>query len=87
MCSIIQMTIYTAESLFLSLCINSLDRDSFNILSIVALLYQTYIDYEIINLAYNTSKNILYNRQFVNRKMGKWDGKFSLLEILRSLGH
>ena len=87
MCSIIQMTIYTAESLFLSLCINSLDRDSFNILSIVTLLYQTYIDDEIINLAYNTSKNILYNRQFVNRKMGKWDGKFSLLEILRSLGH
>ena len=87
MCSIIQMTIYTAESLFLSLCINSLDRDSFNILSIVTLLYQTYIDYEIINLAYNTSKNILYNRQFVNRKMGKWDGKFSILEILRSLGH
>ena len=87
MCSIIQMTIYTAESLFLSLCIKSLDRDSFNILSIVTLLYQTYIDYEIINLAYNTSKNILYNRQFVNRKMGKWDGKFSLLEILRSLGH
>ena len=81
------MTIYTAESLFLSLCINSLDRDSFNILSIVTLLYQTYIDYEIINLAYNTSKNILYNRQFVNRKMGKWDSKFSLLEILRSLGH
>ena len=87
MCSIIQMTIYTADSLFLSLCIKSLDRDSLNILSIVTLLYQTYIDYEIINLAYNTSKNILYNRQFVNRKMGKWDGKFSLLEILRSLGH
>ena len=87
MCSIIQMTIYTAESLFISLCIKSLDRDSFNILGIVTLLYQMYIDYEIFNLAYNTSKNILYNRQFVNRKMGKWDGKFSLLEILRSLGH
>ena len=75
------------RTLFVSLCLKSNDRYSFNILRIITLFYHLYIEYEIYNLAYNTRKIILYVSLFIDGAMGKSGGVVTFLGFLRAVGH
>ena len=73
------------RTLFISLCLNSPDIYSFNILIIITLFYNMCIEYEIYNFAYNNF--FLYDSLFIYGTMGEWDDIVTLLEIRRNLGH
>ena len=75
------------RKLFIPLCLNSPDRHSFNLLRIITLLYNIYIEYEIYNLSYNTGEDILYGGLFVYGTMCRWDHAVKLLEIRSNMGH
>ena len=50
---------------------NSSDRYHFNILIIIAIIYQIYIDSELCNVAYKKIKVVSIKLNF-NQTIGKW---------------
>ena len=74
------------RSLLITLCLESPVRYYFNLLRIIRMLYNMYIEYEKYYLAYNTQK-ILYGSLFMDGKMGKWYDVVRLSEDLGDLGH
>ena len=72
---------------FIPLCINSPDRYYFNLLRIITLLYNIYIEYAIYNLSCNTGEDILYGGLFVDGTMCRWDHAVKLSEICSNMGH
>ena len=72
---------------FIPLCIESHDRYYFNILRIITIFYHLYIEYEIYNLAYNKNKGFLNDIRFIKVTMGKRDGYYTFLKIIRRRGN
>ena len=74
------------RSILIPLCLESPVRYYFNLLRIIIMLYNMYIEYEKYYSAYNTQK-ILYGSLFMDGKMGKWYDVVRLSEDLGDLGH
>ena len=75
------------RKILIPLCIKSHDRYYFNILRIITIFYHLYIEHEIYNLAYNKNKGFLNDILFIKVTMGKRDGYYTLLKIIRRRGN
>ena len=60
------------RTLFMTLCLKSHNRYCFNILIIIALLYQFHIDYEIYHMTYNKIRNCLNENLSIEIPISKW---------------
>ena len=59
------------RTLFINLCLKSHNRYCFNILIIIALLYQFHIDYEIYHMTYNKIRNHLTEDIYIEGTISK----------------
>ena len=46
-----------------------------------------YIDYELYNLAKNKNTGFVYEHQFINATMGKWEDHYTFIKIFRNRGN
>ena len=83
----ISKKILTDDNFFIPLCKNSIDRYYLNILRIITLTCQIYIEYEWYNLEHNKQLGIIFEHQFINSTMGKWDDQYIFIKIFINRGN
>ena len=75
------------RTLFVNFFLESHGRYYFNILRMITILYNLYIDYEIYHMAYNKKINRLNENLFLEETMSKWDVYITFSGILSNIGH
>ena len=70
------------RTLFVPLCLESHNRYCFNILRMITLLYNFYIENEIYHMAYNKIIYCLNENLFIEVTMSKWGEYITFWEIL-----
>ena len=71
------------RKLFINLCIESHDWYYFNILRMITLCYNFFVEHEIYAMAYNKKINHLYDHLFIKNTLSKWcDDEFLEVTII-----
>ena len=67
------------------LCLESHDIYYFNILRMITLLYNLYIEHEIYDISYHKRRNFLNANLFIENIMSQWNDSITFDEEIRKM--